>query len=411
MNIFCIFARVNPYEMKNTNIDSLLKSIFNEELNFDVRKVFDEKLLEYNISKTKALKLLNIDKDVFEEIINGTAKQPNLIHVVKIAEFLNVNVDEFIKIVLKNQSSENIGSIESARKTTFLLKNFDVKTLTKLGFFDKDDDTDLLVQKVLLFFGYSSIKEYEEQLDAPLYSRVKRNFSDKMKDFWIKSAFQTFKVINNPNSYSREKLKDLIVKIKPYSQDVNNGLVTVCKALYNNGVTVIFQNYLSTTQVRGATFVINGKPCIVITDFNKMYSTLWFTLLHELHHVLFDFDLIETNSFHLTGDDDLFLIEEKADSFGRDFFFSEEKFHFIKTYINTPFMVKKFAKENEIHPSIIYSFFTWYQKKLYGKNYHAAFKEFYPDYNEAIKGLNPVVWNETSIIEASQKIKLILEIK
>jgi hypothetical protein len=74
-------------------------------------------------------------------------------------------------------------------------------------------------------------------------------------------------------------------------------------------------------------------------------------------------------------------------------------------------MVRKFAKENEIHPSIIYSFFTWYQKKLYGKNYHAAFKEFYPDYNEAIKGLNPVVWNETSIIEASQKIKLIFEIK
>ena len=143
--------------MKNTNIDALLKSIFNEELNFDVRGVFDEKLLEYNISKTKALKLLNIDKDVFEEIINGTAKQPNLIHVVKIAEFLNVNVDEFIKIVLRNQSSENIVSIESARKTTFLLKNFDVKTLTKLGFFDKDDSTDLLVQKVLLFFGYLSI--------------------------------------------------------------------------------------------------------------------------------------------------------------------------------------------------------------------------------------------------------------
>ena len=198
-----------------------------------------------------------------------------------------------------------------ARKATFLLKNFDVKTLTKLDFFDKDYETDELVDKVLTFFGYSSIQEYEDELVEPLYSKTKRNFSDKMKDFWIKSAYQTFRIIDNPNEYDRRRLKDLIVKVKPYSQDVKEGLFTVCKALYNIGVTVIFQDYLSTTQVRGGTFIVNGKPCIVLTDYKKKYPTIWFTLLHELHHVLFDFDLIETNSFHLTGDDDLFLIEDK----------------------------------------------------------------------------------------------------
>lgn len=397
--------------MENVDINKLLKSIFSEESNINIKDVFEQKLLEYNISKTKALKLLNIDKDVFEEIINGTAKQPNLIHVVKIAEFINYDVNEFIKIVLKNQSIDNIASIENARKATFIVKNFDVKTLTKLGFFDSKDDTDELVNKVLSFFGYKSIKEFEEQLDEPLYSRTKKNFSDKMKDFWIKSAYQTFRVINNPNEYNRERLKELIVKIKPYSQDVRDGLFTVCKALYNIGVTVIFQNYLSTTQIRGATFVINNKPCVVITDFNKKYPTLWFTLLHELHHVLFDYDLIETNSFHLTGDNDLFLIEEKADSFAREFFFSEDKFHFIRRYVNNPYMVSKFAKENEIHESIVYSFFAWYQDKLYGKNYHAAYKEFYPDYSHAIKKLNPITWDNESIAVASEKIKSVLEIE
>ena len=282
--------------MKESNIDDLLKSIFSNDESFDISNEFEQKLSDYNVSKTKALKLLNIDKDVFEQIINGTAKQPNLIHVVKIAEFLDINIDKFIQIVLNNQSKVNIGSIDNARKATFLLKNFDVKILTKLGFFDKDYDTDELVEKVLTFFGYSSIQEYEDELVEPLYSRTKRNFSDKMKDFWIKSAYQTFRVIDNPNEYDRGRLKDLIVKVKPYSQDVKDGLFTVCKALYNVGVTVIFQDYLSTTQVRGGTFIVNGKPCIVLTDFNKKYPTIWFTLLHELHHVLFDFDLIETNS-------------------------------------------------------------------------------------------------------------------
>lgn len=392
------------------SIENLLNAIFSDS-EINIKDVFDKKISEYNLSKTKALKLLNIDKDVFEEILNGTAKQPNLIHIVKIAEFLDIDVNNFINVVLKNQSIENIASIDNARKATFIVKNFDVKALTKLGFFASDFNTENLVEKVLNYFGYLTISEFEQQLNEPLYSRVKKNHSDKMKDFWIKSAYQTFRIINNPNNYNRERLKDLIVKIKPYSQDVSNGLLTVTRALYNIGVTVIFQNYLSTTQVRGATFIINEKPCIVITDFNKNYPTLWFTLLHELNHVLFDFDLIEKSSYHLSDDKDLFLIEDKANEFARNFFMSEDKFHYIKRYINNSYLVSKFANEIEVHPSIVYSFFIWYQKELYEKNYHAAFKEFYPDYSNAITKLNPITWNEASIKEASEKIKLVLELK
>lgn len=391
------------------NIESLLNSIFSDA-EYNIKDVFEQKLIEYNLSRTKALKLLNIDKDVFDEILNGTAKQPNLIHIVKIAEFLGVEVNNFINVVLKNQSLENISAIDSARKATFIVKNFDVKALTKLGFFRSEFSTEELVKKVLDYFGYTTINEFEEQLDEPLYSRVKKNHSDKMKDFWIKSAYQTFKVINNPNKYNRERLKDLILKIKPYSQDVTNGFLTVCKALYNIGVTVIFQNYLPTTQVRGATFIINARPCVVITDFNKNYPTLWFTLLHELNHVLFDFDTIEKSSYHLSDDNDLFLIEDQANTFARNFFMSEDKFQYIKKYINNPYLVSKFANEIEVHPSIVYSFFTWYQKELYGKNYHAAFKQFFPDYSNAVEKLNPITWNEISIKEISEKIKSVLEL-
>lgn len=396
--------------MENFDVDKLLFGIFSEQASFDVKSAFDQKLLEYGITKTRALKLLKIDKDVFEQVINGSAKQPNLIHVVKIAEFLDVDINKLITIVLKNQNEENIASIEGARKTTFLLKHFEVKTLASHGFFDTIDDTDILVRRVLAFFGYESIQEYEKQLDEPLYSRTKKNHSEKMKDFWVKSAYQTFRIISNPNAYNRERLKDLIIKIKPYSQDLDNGLFTVCKALYNIGVTVIFQDYLPTTQVRGATFIIKDKPCVVITDYRKSYPTLWFTLLHELYHVLFDFDTVSANSFHLTGDNDLFLIEEKADAFAREFFLSVEKFHFIKRYIGNAFMVNKFATENEIHRSIVYSFHAWYQENLYGKNYHGLGKEFYPNYQVAVGKLSPISWNDTSIKAASEKIKSILEI-
>lgn len=392
------------------DVDKLLQEIFNEEVSFDIKERFDEKIIEYGITKTKALKLLSIDKDVFEDIVCGTAKQPNLIHIVKVAEFLDVDVDDFIQIVLKNQNIENIAAIDRARKLKFLMKNFDVKALTKLGFFEGDDDVDELVAKVLSYFGYNSIREFEEQLVEPLYSRSKRQFSDKMKDFWVRSAYQTFKLVNNPNVYDRNSLKEVIVNMKPYSQDEKNGLYIVCKALYNIGVTVIFQNYLTTTHVRGGTFIINDKPCIVITDYLKKYPTIWFTLLHELHHVLFDFDKIKKNSYHLSDDEDLFLIEEKANSFARDYFMPKENFLYIKNYINNHYVVERFAKEHEIHPSLVYSFYTWYQDELYGKKYHSAFKEFYPDYKVAITKLSPITWDEESVKQVSEKIKAVFEI-
>lgn len=397
--------------MNDFDVNKLLQSVFQEEIKIDIKSIFEEKLIEYNLSKTKALKLLNIDKDVFEEIISGTAKQPNLINIIKIAHFIEFNVDDVIKAVLKNQSVENISAIDRTRKVTFLLKNFDVKILTKLGFFDGSDDIDTLVLRVINFFGYESILDFEENLSKPLFSKTKRTFSDKMKDFWIRSAYQCFSVINNPNEYDRNKLKDIIVKIKPYSQDVDNGLYVVCKALYNIGVTVIVQNYLSTTQVRGGTFEVSGKPCVVLTDFNKKYPTIWFTLLHELYHVLYDMDTISTNHFHLTGESDLFLIEDKADSFARDFFFSEEKFHYIKKYINNPYLVSKFAKENEIHVSLIYSWFSKYQDVLYGKKtYYGAFNDYYPNYSNALSKLSPVAWDQANLKEISLNIKSIFEL-
>ena len=396
--------------MKSVNIDKLLEDIFNDEVTVDLKARFEEKIEEYGVTKTKALKLLNVDKDVFEDIINGTAKQPNLIHVVKIAEFLDVDVNDFIQMVLKNQNSENVASIDRARKVKFLMKNFDVKALTKLGFFRTTDDIDELVGRVLHYFGYPSIREFEEELVTPLYSKSKRQFSDKMKDFWVKSAYRTFRLVNNPHDYDRERLKDLLVNIKPYSQDEQNGLYTVCRALYNVGVTVIFQSYLTTTHVRGATFVINDKPCIVITDYLKRYPTIWFTLLHELHHVLFDFEAIKTNRYHLSDDEDLFLIEEKANTFARDYFMPRASFEYIKTYIKNDYMVDRFAQENEIHKSLVYSFYVWYQQELYHKNYHAAFSKFFPSCKAAVAKLNPITWDEDSVHEACEKIKSVFEI-
>ena len=51
--------------MGNSFADNLPKNIFKEGNKLDIKSKFEEKIKEYGISRTRALKLLNIDKVVF----------------------------------------------------------------------------------------------------------------------------------------------------------------------------------------------------------------------------------------------------------------------------------------------------------------------------------------------------------
>lgn len=393
------------------DINQLLSDAFlNPDDFLNLEEAFNHKLQEYDISKRKAIGLLSIDSRTLDDTLQGTAKQPNVINLIKIANFLEISIDTVVQSVIKNQSAENIGSIEKAKNATFIAKNLDIKKLSKIGFFEDSENSDALINRFLTFFGFESIYQYEQNIVKPLLSKTKRSFADKMKSFWVASAIQCFKNINNPNEYNRESLKDIIVKIKPYCQDVEKGLFTVCKALYNVGVTVIVQNHLTLTQVRGGTFSVNGKPCIVLTDLNKKYTTIWETLIHELHHVLYDLDTIEDVGFHLTGEPDLFLIEERAEEFSREFFCGRSDYEYIKVHINEHFIVSRFARELEIDPSFIYSSYRQFQMLLHKRNYYAAFKEFFPDYTLAVKNLSPITWKENSITDVAKNLKSIFEL-
>lgn len=400
--------------MPSFQIEDLLHSAFREEKDgLNARELFDQKLEAYGITKFKALDLLGIDKDVFEEILSGKARQPNLIHVVKLAEFLEVGLQELVNAVMRGQSAETIASLDRARKATFLLKHFDLKRLETLGFLEKKAELNAVTSRLLTFFGYETISAFEEALAEPLYSRrAKRPFTDKMKKFWVDSAYRVFEHINNPNEYDREGVKDVIAKAKPFTVDEENGLLTVCRALYDCGVTVVAQAQLPTTMIRGGTFIVHGKPCIVITDLNKRYPTAWTTLIHELHHVLFDLGAIEKNIIHLTDDrePDILLIEDKANQFMMDYFCGQEQFQYIKPHIHNSTVVRRFAAQIQVHPAMVYNAYQFYQQKLYGQDYWRAFSAEIPKSTAALAKLNAITWKEESLVTIAQNLKKIFEL-
>jgi len=391
----------------------MIDDILNKSFQYDgpsIEDLLKEKLELAGLTKTQFEKLSGMERRSLDAILDKTSKQTDIIKLLKLAEFLELDFNQLLIIHFKDRPVEEIKELQSSMDVTFINKFFDLKTLVSLGFIKRNDSLENLKERICNFFGIDSIYDYDRELNEVLYSRTKKSFSDKMKDFWIKSSYKYFELIDNTNEYHRQNLIDLIPKIKPYTQNIETGLLTIFQALYNIGVTVVFQPSVPKKQIRGATFVIDNKPCIVITDFNKNYATIWFALIHELHHVLFDLETIEKTNYHLSGAPDLFLIQEdKANEFASEFLLSSEKMRYIEKMIHNKFMVEKFAKECQIHPCIIYSQYQWRQSQI-GNDYWGAFKGNFPSINKITKKLNVANWDIESIKETTLKIKELLTV-
>ena len=404
--------------MSNISINKILSEAFDENPKLNLVEAFEKKALEHGLTITQAKELLDIERKSLYSILTGESKQPNLINVLKIAEFLEIDFNSIIRVIVSNQSSNNIAKLETANKASFISRRYDLDRLYKEKFLKTKSEINLISDRLVSFFGFDNLFELEDftNKSAVLFSQSKRSFSDKMRRFAIESAYRLFELIDNPNVYDRDKVKELIPKIKPYCRDVENGLYIVCRALYNHGITVIFQRHLTTSQFKGATFIVNDKPCIVLTDLNNKYPTIWHAFLHELYHILFDLEEIKQIGYHLTGQElpELFLEtnEMLADEFAGDYFFSNDLYKQIKPQINNEYMVEAFAKRNNIHPSFIYRAFQYYIDKEEGRDYWKAFHQYFPSVEKATNRLNPLSWKlDLTLPQVAETIKEIFELK
>jgi len=391
----------------NNDIDKLLADIFSHEDSPSLRELFEQRIIELNITKSQAYDALEMDKKSIEPILNNEAKQVDTIKLLKIGEFLNLDVEKTIQLYLNQNTSEKTKELNKTRKAKFIFENFDLNGLKKLGFINDIKNLSVIEERIVSFFGLKDIFEFKDEiLTKVAFSKSKISPNDKLRAFWIRTAYAQFETINNPNEFDRDRLKHLAGRIKPYSRNEKDGFFTVCKALYHAGVTVIFQRSIPYTQVRGATFVINNKPCIIITDLYKKYGTIWFALLHELFHALYHLEDIKTRSFHLSGEVDLWLDNEiEADDFARKYFLSEERLKFIIPFISNHFVVQKYAKEWDIHPCLIYNFYCYDNPSFW-----PGYNKYDPGLDMSVEKINAIAFDKETVNEIVLEIKNNLEL-
>jgi len=371
------------YEYANRLLGGLLES------ESDLRERFDKRIIDLGLSQRRALAELDIELRALNGMLNGTQRMVDLLALSRLAVFLQIPIERLVNLLLDKLEKNFLHRVSSADSQEFIVQNFDLVKLKKCGFIDSTGDFAHIEQRLLKYLGLKSIQDYGKDSFNVAYSDGKpKAKSLLMRSFWVESAAAKLRFINNQYDYNRNRLIEHIPSIRWQTTNVERGLFQVIRELFKIGVTVIFEPYVSTLYARGATFAINDKPCIVLTNYSSFYPSLWFALLHELHHVLFDWDEISASSYHISEQLDKYALREvEADDFAREFFFPREKLRRVIPEIKNQYFIEQYAKANNVHESVIYTNYCWEQKED-DKAIFSKFRELIPDVFEAVKSID-----------------------
>lgn len=347
-------------------IDDLLNGLFdnNEFSDNSLKSLFERRLSQLGISQTTSQKILGLEYRTLNGILEGTLKIVDFTALIKLSNFLQIPQKKVISLFL-NELEKNFPESfpYPSNKIEFINKNFDLAALKKGGIISSITDYHDIDAKISSFLGIKNIFEYRPSISNVAFSsgaiKPKNNLSRSM---WLSRAKDIIQELDNPYHYDRDRLIDFFGEIRWHSTNVELGLTNVVQALYNMGITVIFQTSLPTIHLRGATVIINNKPAIILTDYRGFYPTLWFTLIHELFHILFDWEDVKKNKEHISEENTEILAdlerEKEADEFACEYLFPKYKIQKSSSFINNTVLVDEYAKNNHVHPSFVYLFYA-----------------------------------------------------
>ena len=225
-----------------------------------------------------------------------------------------------------------------------------ISELIKRQWIKSTESLDELEQSVCQFLGIKSPQEtpqisvnfHHSQILEPEYN-AKIGWCKRVEQVVSKQTLGEFKL---------DKLRGAIPDLLRYAQQEED-VAHIPQMLNDLGVHFAIVPHLNKTYLDGAAFYLRERPVVALTLRHNRIDCFWFSLLHELGHIvaghrgiyLDNLDKLEENSE-----------EKEADQLARSLLIEEEA---LKLFINQtkPKFSKKaiinFAQSQDRHPGII----------------------------------------------------------
>ena len=237
-------------------------------------------------------------------------------------------------------------------------KKFPYAQMVRLGWIEPYTALPDQAKSLMAYFQISSVKAWQDYyLNQKLKVAFRISLANAKNPYalsaWLRQGeLQAMKITTK--DYSESKLRNLIPILKKMmTESPSDFALRVQTTCAEAGIKLIYTPCLSKAPVSGSTRWINGHPCIQISGHHKRYDIYWFTLFHEIGHIL------------LHGKKDIFLEnnnyneeeqkkENEANKFASNLLLlPEEENEIIKKSNFTIDAINDYARKFKTHPSVI----------------------------------------------------------
>lgn len=198
-----------------------------------------------------------------------------------------------------------------------------------------------------------------EELDKnvlPLLARKSENFNQYKASYtytWYHKAMQVASDFTVP-PFNKESLSALYDDLHQFTV-LENGINLFLERLQQTGVIFFVLPHLQKTYLDGAAFYYQNNPVVVYTARYKRIDNFWFTVAHEIAHILYHLD--ENNTFFLDNfsEKEVNEVEKEANDFASEKLKHSEIVSYLSPrlkYLSTS-DIERCADLLEIHPAII----------------------------------------------------------
>lgn len=259
--------------------------------------------------------------------------------------WMNLEADYRLQISEQSTKEEHI-----ARRSK-LFSKLPLTEIFKRGWIEKTSDLDDLEKRVCSFLGIASI----DAMPVPVvkYRQSVRSEPEIISELaWLKRV-EYLTSQQSVKDFKRSKLEKAIPALLEHSLRAED-VAQVPEFLLDLGIHFIIVPHLKKTYLDGAYFVYDSHPVLALTLRYDRIDSFWFTLMHELAHVILD------HQEHL---DDLYsedresdAEEEEANTWARKTLIDEERLNLFIKQIRPYFSKEKiidFAHDLNRHPGIV----------------------------------------------------------
>ncbi len=215
-------------------------------------------------------------------------------------------------------------------------------------------------------------------------SEAYRNFNPYYALSWLQLARNSLVGSRPKVKYNRARLEKLAETLADYTTEAD-GIERFVAELKRCGVVFFQLDHFQQTYVDGASFFDSGRPVIVYTARHDRNDNFWFTMAHELGHVLLHED--HQGRPFIDSLDHLDLSnkrEKEADDFAERILRSREVLKAFRD-VKRPSVVKvrNVADELGLHPGLVVGCLQHHRKASY-----TSFHELKPAVREVLGNMD-----------------------